>query len=154
MTHAIKDMVNQLSPREQFKFAFLEKCAELGLSGDEMLARAEEALQRTKQAGGSTVADYVENAAKGLLRGGLTYGAHKAMGAWLPAIAMGLPTVGGALIGRQIAKMREPSEYDIDAIKHRETLDEYKKQIDRLTREKRIRDYREQDTGKGGRPLL
>lgn len=154
MTHAIKDMVSQLSPREQFKFAFLEKCAEMGFSADEMLVHAEEALQRTKQAQGSTVADYIENAAKGLLGGGLAYGAHRTMGATLPFMAIGIPTVGGALIGRQLAKMQEPSEYDIEAIKHREKLDEYKKQIDRLTREKRIRDYREQDTGKGGRPLL
>jgi len=153
MSHAIKDMVASLSPREQFKFAFLEKCAELGLSNDEMLSKAEEALQRTKQAD-STVADYVGNLAKGLLGGGALYGAHKALGPALPFLAMGVPTVGGALIGRQLAKMQEPSEYDIEAIKHREQLDEYKKQMERLKREKRIRDYREQDTGRGGRPLL
>ena len=139
MTHAIKDMVSQLSPREQFKFAFLEKCAEMGFSADEMLVHAEEALQRTKQANDSTVADYIENATKGLLGGGLAYGAHRALGATLPFMAIGIPTVGGALIGRQLAKMQEPSEYDVDAIKHKETLDEYKKQIARLQREKRIR---------------
>lgn len=153
MTHAIKDMVNQLSPREQFKFAFLEKCAEMGLSNDEMLERAEDVLNRIKY-GEDDWASYLNNALKGTIFAGGLYGAHKALGPWLPALAIGGPALGGALVGRSIAKMQEPTDADIKNIQHQEKIDEYKKQISRLQKEKRIRDYREQDTGKGGRPLL
>lgn len=155
MTHSIKDIVNQLSPREQFKFAFLEKCAEMGLSGDEMLSQAEHQLALIKSGQGNWF-DF--NHLKDLLTvGGATGGLHaanKAMGGWLPAVAIGTPLVGGALIGRQLAKMQEPSESEVADIQHQEKLDEYTKQISRLKREKAVKDYRKQDKGRGGRPLL
>ena len=147
----IHALVAKLSPREQFKFAFLEKCAEQGLSVDEMLDKAAELLERTKQAD-STWEEYLGNALKGVGLG--TAGYVSAKNPWIPALAIGGPLVAGAFAGRQLAKMQEPSEYDIDEIKRQETLDEYRKQTERLQRDKRVRDYRAQDTGKGGRPML
>ena len=147
----VHDLVSKLSPREQFKFAFLEKCAEQGLSADEMLDKAAAILEQTKKSEDSW-SDYLTNALKGL---GVGYGGYLAsQNPWIPAAALGVPLVGGALAGRTLAKMQEPAEYDIDEIKRQETLDEYRKQTERLQREKRIRDYRAQDTGRGGRPML
>lgn len=149
----VHDLVSKLSPREQFKFAFLEKCAEHGLSNEEMLEKAENALQLTKKSFDDPLENLKNVLSLSALGAGF-HGANKAMGGWLPAAMIGTPLIGGALIGRQIAKMQEPNSQDIADIKHNELLDEYNRQADRLRREKQVKSYRAQDTGKGGRPML
>ena len=150
----IHALVAKLSPREQFKFAFLEKCAEQGLSADEMLLQAETALTRAKQA----FDDPLENIKNVLTLGGLGAGFHaanKAMGGWLPAAMIGTPLIGGALIGNRLGKVHDsvltPS---VGEIQQNELIAEYNRQADRLRREKQVKDYRASDTGKGGRPML
>jgi hypothetical protein len=49
MNHGIAHLVKQLPPQEQFKVAFLEKCAEDGLTAPEILEKVKKAQDMVKQ---------------------------------------------------------------------------------------------------------
>ena len=135
MSHGIEAILDQLSPQDQFKVVFLEKCAEQGLS-------ALEILDRVKRA--DVFSEIVEGIAGGAK--GLTNYA-------IPAAFAAPPIIGG-LLGHGYAKMQEPTEDTIESIQQGEIADEYRKQTQRLKREQALKKYREQNSGRGGRPML
>jgi hypothetical protein len=142
MSHGIEAILDQLSPQDQFKVVFLEKCAEQGLSALEILQRVKTAQDRVKQAG--PFAEVIE-AIGGGLKGLSNYA--------IPAAFAAPPIIGG-LLGHGYAKMQEPTEDTIESIQQGEIADEYKKQTQRLKREQALKKYREQNSGRGGRPML
>jgi hypothetical protein len=144
----ISDLIKDLSPRDQFKVAFLEKCAKEGLTPDEILTRVKIAQDRVKQAETDilkTLATFGSSALTGV--------GDAIQNIGIPAALMAPPIV-GALGGRALAKLQEPTDDNVKDIQHEELMSEYRRQIKQLAREKNLRQYREQDSGRGGRPML
>lgn len=148
MSHGISDLIKDLSPRDQFKVAFLEKCAEEGLTPDEILEKVKTAQSRVKQA----ETDILKTLAT-LGSSALTGVGDAIQNIGIPAALMA-PPIAGALGGRALAKLQEPTDDNVKDIQHEELMHEYRRQIKQLEREKSLRQYREQDSGRGGRPML
>ena len=144
----ISDLIKDLSPRDQFKVAFLEKCAEEGLTPDEILEKVKTAQSRVKHA-----EDSIFKTLMGLGGSTLTGAGTALQNVGLPLALMAPPVV-GALGGRALAKLQEPTDDTVKDIQHEELMSEYRRQIKQLEREKNLRQYREQDSGRGGRPML
>ena len=137
-----------LTSQEAFKVGFMARCIEDGLSMDQIYSLAKTAADRMasavklaseKQAivgpllgalgylGGSAV-----NAAKGI--------GSAALGVGLP-LALAAPPVLGGIAGAGLAKATDIDDTDVNEIKQRELLDEYKHQTARLRRQRAVRDY-------------
>lgn len=115
-----------MTPREAFKFGFLYRCAEEGLSPAQAGARVARGLEKSA-AGEDAVASL---ASKVLPRmGQLTGEAGKGLLGLLPII-WGISGVGGALAGHTAAKMTG-SELDPDEVKRREQIEAYDMFADR-----------------------
>lgn len=115
-----------MTPREAFKVAFCQNCAEHGLSIDETLEVARQALSRVKsssvggeviEAGGRIAAPLVNK-----LFGVLGTGAFLVP----PAAGFGLGYLG--------SRMTDVDDADVEAVKMRELIDEYRRYSDTLNR--------------------
>lgn len=128
-----------MDDRQAFKFAFLSRCVENGLSFDEMTDVAEKAAQAVPAAAALAAGA----AAPGLL----SRGWDKLMGATgtaAPYAIGGLlaaPPLIGAAGGMGLAKLMNGSEGNVADIQDQEVIDEYRRQAARLRREKSVRDY-------------
>ena len=153
MSHGISNLVKQLSPREQFKVAFLEKCAEQGLTADEMLEKVKKAQDIVKQ---GSLGQILASAGKGVGLGALSAatGLTQALGNYAIPLALAAPVAAGGLAGHQLATAQEPTDEDVKDVQHAELVDMYRKQTERLRREQASREYRAKDSGRGGRPML
>lgn len=156
-----------MTPREEFKAAFLLRCAQDGLTLEQMALRAKEAAdQMEKAAGVGDVASGIKNlfapalgigggaylgdklnapttgAAAGLALG--TEGGRALLGglgsAALPLL-IGAPIAAGGLAGYGLSKMTDVSDDDVNAVKDKELLDTYKQETNRLDRQKAVRDF-------------
>jgi hypothetical protein len=149
MSHGISDLLKELSPRERFKVAFLEKCAEDGLTTDEMLEKVKTAQARIKQ---SSFADYAKYMGLGALSAAT--GLTQSLGDYAVPALLAAPIVGGGVAGHLAATAQEPTDDTVKDIQHDELMNEYKKQTEKLQRERELRNYRAKDSGRGGRPML
>ena len=145
MSHGIANLVKQLPPQEQFKVAFLEKCAEDGLTALEILERVKQAQDMVKRG-------FISKLLAGL--GGAASGAGGVLANYAIPAALAAPPVIGGLIGHRLAKAPEPTDRSVEDLQHEELLHEYEKQTERLKREQAVRNYRAKDSGRGGRPML
>lgn len=122
-----------LSDREAFKVGFLQRCVRDGLTPDQM-------LDRVKAAG-----DMLEKRAfvGGLLSGaaGAATGASKTLAGYGIPLALAAPPIIGGLGGYALAKATDVDDTDATAIKNQELVEEYRRQADRLKRQKAVRDY-------------
>jgi hypothetical protein len=120
-----------MTPREGFKYGFLLRCAEEGLTAQEAEERAARGLE--KHAG--TIKDVVD-VGTGLvsLGSGLT---SKALSYGIP-LGIGAAALGGGLGGYGLAKMHE-GDVDPEEIQRQELISAYHAQAD-LARRKAIMD--------------
>ena len=125
-----------LTPKEAFKVGFLTRCVEDGLTPDQMLSRAKLAMDMfEKQAFiGSLLNKGVESGAGAL-------GSLGRMGMLGAVVA---PPVLGGMAGYGLAKATDVDDTDVDAIKNRELVEEYRRQAAKLHRQKQVRDYKQQ----------
>lgn len=130
-----------LTPRDSFKAGFLERCARDGLTPEQMLAAV-----------GTAAAALEKTAVLGALLGkGLDLGAHAGktmLGYGLPAALIAPPVLGG-LAGYGLAKATDVDDTDVDEIKNRELVEEYRRQADRMKRQKAVRAYKQERAGPG-----
>ena len=123
-----------LSKRQAFKVGFMRKCANEGMTPEETHQVVREALSTVKEAGitdlltkpYNTIVDVGGEALKGVGNAGLA------------GLALGPPIIGGAL-GLLAAKAGDIDTTDVNAVKKRELIDEYRRQTEILERKKRQR---------------
>jgi hypothetical protein len=123
-----------LSPREAFKAGFLARCLDDGLTADQIAGRAEKAAAALEKVGslGQLAGQAVSLAGKAV--GGLA-------GYGVPLAIAGPPVLGG-VAGYGLARATDIDPSDVDDVKDREVVDEYRRQADRLRRQTAARDYR------------
>lgn len=119
-----------LSPRESFKVGFLGRCAEAGMTPDQMLGVIKQA--QDKLAFVSGLLGGLKDVASGVGGAVTGYG--------IP-LALAAPPVLGGIAGYGLGRLSDIDDTDIDDIKDQEVLDEYKRQTARLLREQKVRDY-------------
>ena len=117
-----------LTPREAFKVGFLARCAEEGLSADQIADRVKFALD--KFAG---LLDTVTGSASNLGSAALSTG--------LP-LALLAPVALGGIAGYGLSRATDIDDTDVDEIKNQELLDTYAQQTAKLKRQKAVRDYK------------
>lgn len=130
-----------LTPSEAFKVGFLLKCAEDGLTPEQILARVRE--MRTglsKQAVIGGLLDKALDAGGGIAKSMASYG--------IPAAIIAPPAI-GALGGYALSKATDIDDTDVNGIKNQEVVDEYNRQTDRLRRQNAVRNYQQQQRQTG-----
>lgn len=134
-----------LTPKDAFKVGFLARCVSDGLTPDQMLVSVKLASDMFEKKAflGSLIGGGVD-AAKGAAGALAHYGT-------LGAIAA--PPILGGLGGYALAKATDIDDTDVDAIKNRELVEEYKRQAEKLKRQKDVRTYR-QDVKRTGRVFM
>jgi hypothetical protein len=134
-----------LTPREAFKIGFLTRCVEDGLTPTQTLRAVKSATDLfEKRAFLGTILGQGLDAVKGVAGGMAHYGVP---------LALAAPPIAGGLAGYGLAKATDVDDTDVDAIKNRELVDEYKRQAARLHRQRKVRDYR-QDVKRTGRVFM
>lgn len=134
-----------LTAKEAFKIGFLAKCAEDGLTPDQMLARvkaAKDAFEKRAFIGG-----LLGSAA------GAVGGAAKTVAGYGIPLALAAPPILGGLAGYGLAKATDVDDTDVDDIKNRELVEEYKRQAAKLQQQAAVRKYK-QERSSQGRPLM
>lgn len=117
-----------LTAREAFKVGFLARCAEEGLSADQIAGRVK--LAADKFAG---VIDGVIGGATGI--------GKSVIGTGLPIAALA-PIALGGLAGYGLSRATDVDDTDVAEIKNQELLDTYAQETARLKRQKAVRDYK------------
>jgi hypothetical protein len=110
-----------LSPRENFKFAFLSRCIESGITTPEEIHQTvKRALDEL-----STPAEKRAGGAMDLLRD---------FSGWTLAGMAAAPPVLGAGLGYATARAGDVDDADVEEVKRQEVIDELKRQAKRLRR--------------------
>jgi hypothetical protein len=134
-----------LTPREAFKVGFLARCAEDGLTPDQMLSRVKLAAEMfEKRAFLGKLLD------KGVDAGLGAAGGMARLGGLAAVIA---PPVLGAMGGYGLAKATDVDDTDVDEIKKRELVEEYQRQAAKMHRQKLVRSYKN-DVQRTGRVFI
>ena len=124
-----------MTPREGFKYGFLLRCAEEGLTVKEAEARAWRFVEKRADGWGSIASDIYNNA-KGLVTG--IPGVVGNLGLKGVGIGLGGAAVAGGLGGYGLAKMQE-KDIDPEEVQREELIAAYQAQAD-LARRKMIMD--------------
>jgi len=122
-----------MTPREAFKYAFLLRCAEEGLTADEAEARAARGLE--KRADGWDFAKSMLGGAKDLVTGVVAPAAGHLLGGGTALAGLGAIGLGGAA-GYGLAKMQE-GDVDPEEVQREELIAAYRTQAE-LARRKAI----------------
>jgi hypothetical protein len=115
-----------LTPRDAFKVGFLARCAEEGLSADQITERVK--LAADKFAG---------------LMDSITGLGQSAVSTGLPLAALA-PIALGGVAGYGLSRMTDIDDSDVADIKHDELLDTYAAETARAKRQKAVRDFKAQ----------
>lgn len=119
-----------MTPRENFKFGFLVRCAEEGLDADDARARALRGLTLVKAAEGGPF-DVLWQGAKGLGSAGMTAARHLGGLALLGGVAT--PALIGGAAGLGVAGARE-REVDPEEVRNQELIAAYNYHADQARR--------------------
>lgn len=129
-----------LTPREAFKVGFLRRCADSGLSVEETHQAVKQAMEMVKSA---VVPQFISDIGKDAItapyRAGTAAlaGTASTLGNYgLGALLLG-PAALGAAGGYGLSRLTDIDDTDVDAIKKRELIDEYYRQIDLLRSKRR-----------------
>lgn len=125
-----------LTPREAFKFGFLARCVEDGLSPAQVVEKAAAVFIHDPFGA-------AEDAAKST--------AKLMMGVGVP-LALAAPPVLGGLAGFGLSRATDVNQRDVDEVKNDELTDEYRRQADLLRRTQALRTARK-NRRRTGRPL-
>ena len=137
-----------LSSQEAFKLGFLSQCVEDGFSIEEMrsqvkaasdaLKRAEKDAAFSKVAGAfGEVVDDVGDVAKRVANLGMT------------SLLLAPPALGAAA-GYTHSRLSDVDDEDVEDVKKRELIDEYRRQADKLKQSARLRNFRESRKTRSG----
>ena len=125
-----------LTKKQAFKVGFLRKCANAGMTPQETHEVVKEALVTVKEAAIPDIISkpigYVADLARDVTKpiaGGLGT-------AGLAALLLGPPAIGGSL-GWLASKAGDIDDTDVDTVKKREIIDEYRRQTERLRRKRK-----------------
>ncbi len=151
-----------MTPREEFKVAFIARCIQDGLDHEQMTLRAKEAADQMEKEAlpsikdllgpltgggvGAYLGDKINAPGTGAALGAAmgTETGRSVMGglgsAALP-LALIAPLAVGGLGGYGLSKMTDVSDDDIQKVKDQELLDTYKQETNRLERQKAVRDF-------------
>jgi hypothetical protein len=129
-----------MDARESFKFGFIARCIDAGLTTPAQIAGAAKQAAAAVEKQALFGLDHIPYAGNALDTVG-TLGAT--------ALLAGPPLVGAAL-GGLASKATDVGDYDVDEAKSDEVIDEYHRQADRLRREGMLR--RHTDSGIGRAP--
>ncbi len=132
-----------LTEREAFKVGFLSRCVEEGLSTEETQQRVKIAAEKLANAFSSAIGA-VGGAAKPIVGNALGWG--------IP-LALAAPPIAGGLAGFLASQTTDIDDTDIDEVKQRELIDEYKRQTQKMRHDNQIRKYRT-DRKQTGRVFL
>lgn len=132
-----------LTSREAFKCGFLARCAEDGLSPEGMLRRAKAAREKVAVLG--TLINKTVDVGKGVVDASLGWG--------IP-LALAAPPILGGIGGAALAKATDIDDQDVEDIKDKELLDEYRRQTAQLRRHRLVRDYQDRKRRAPGRIYL
>lgn len=115
-----------MTPQEAFKLGFLARCVEENLS-QEKIAEAALGLANLKIAGmGQEFLDTVTDLGKGAV-----------------GVALAAPPAAGALTAYLASKASDPTELDVEEIRKRELLDEYRRAAQKLEQQNLSRLYKQ-----------
>lgn len=113
-----------MTPRQQFKAAFISRCIDSGITDpSEMLNLVKSAVLGMDAAAGKVV------------------DAGKSLAGYGTALALVAPPVIGAAGGALAARATDLPPEAMDQAKQQETIDEYRRQSERLRREGALRRY-------------
>ncbi len=113
-----------LTPREAFKVGFLARCAEEGLTADQIQARVKYAADK--------FAGFMD---------GLGSAAGSVMSTGIPLAGLA-PIALGGVAGYGLSRMTDIDDTDVDEIKNNELLDTYAQETAKLRRQKAVRDFK------------
>lgn len=120
-----------LTSKEAFMAGFVARCINDGLPAESIPGCAKAA--EDKVAGiVSTALGKLFDVAKGVGTGAVNWG--------IP-LALVAPPVAGAVGGYGLARLSDMDDTDVAEIQDQEVLDEYKRQTEKLRRQKAVRDY-------------
>lgn len=114
-----------LEPKDAFKVGFLHRCAEAGLSRDE--------IRDTVKTAQDKLASLLGGVAGPLASAATSIGA--------PMALLAPPLLGGAA-GYALSRATDIDDTDVKDVQDRELLDTYKTESDRLRRQKAVRDFK------------
>lgn len=117
-----------LTSREAFKLGFLARCAEEGLSADQIAGRVKAAADK--------FASFL-----GGVTGGLGSAAGSVLSTGVP-LALIAPAALGGVAGYGLSRMTDIDDTDVAEVKNRELLDTYAQETAKLRRQKAVRDYK------------
>ena len=132
-----------LSARDAFKVGFLSRCVEEGIAPEDIGGVVEKAAASLdKQAGilsdvmsvPGALIDTVSRIAAPVLGAATGYG--------IP-LALLAPPAAGAAVGYGAARASDISDEDVEAIRVKELINEYRLQADKAERDKKVRKYRQ-----------
>lgn len=138
-----------LTSREAFKVGFLSRCVEEGVAPEDIGAVVEKtaaSLDATvtsldKQAG--PLSDLLRAPGALLdLAGRVAGPAIGVIGGYGVPAAIAAPLAAGAGAGYFAAKSSDVSDEDVEAIRMRELVEEYRRQSEKVERDERVRKYR------------
>lgn len=109
-----------LNARENFKFAFLARCIESGLT------TPEEIHQRVKQA--------LDELARPVEKKAGFWDALSNLGGWTIAGGLAAPPIVGAGLGYAAARAGDVDDADVEEVKRQEVIDELRRQAERIRR--------------------
>jgi hypothetical protein len=149
-----------LSTRDSFKVGFLSRCVEEGIAPEDIGAVIEKtsaALDKVLEKQGHVVKD--ANLLDSLTKvpGALLDIAGRVAGPVIGAatsygipLALLAPPLAGGVAGYGLARMGDVSDEDVEAIRVKELINEYRLQADKAERDNRVRAYRKkrQSTGR------
>lgn len=135
-----------MDDRQAFKFAFLSRCLEDGLSPEESLLRAKTANDRFTK-----VAEIPFLSEAGVAAKGIANAAKSTLGYAVPMALMAPPLAGGAA-AYVLNKATDADDVDTADIKRRELADAYMRMATQLSRQKALRDYKAQRQAPRQRP--
>lgn len=153
-----------MTPRENFKVAFLARCIRDGLSVEEMTERAKEAADKLAGlsdllaplaggVGGSMLGNQVKAPGLGAGLGAAlsTEGGRSLLGSLTgpaAALAMVAPVIVGGLGAYGLSRATDVNDEDIQSVKDRELLNTYQTATNKLKRQRAVRDFvRRRDAG-------
>lgn len=130
-----------LSASEAFKVGCLQRWAQEGLSPEDMLKRASDAIVLVKSALIGELAGKAIDVGQNAVNMAVGYG--------LP-LAIAAPPIAGGIAGYGLARATDIDDTDINEIKDREVVDSLKHNTNRLNRQRAVRDYQKlrQSTGR------
>lgn len=115
-----------LTPREAFKVGFLARCAEEGLSADQIADRVKFASDKM-----ASFMDGLAGVGKSVVSTGVP----------LAAIA---PIALGGMAGYGLSRMTDIDDTDVDEVKNQELLDTYAQETAKLKRQQAVRNFKSQ----------